>query len=171
MNKSLIFIPLLILFALGFSVYKKHNAYDSFIKGVGDGINLFKDVFPSIMTMLLCVTLLKSSGLIEDFALLISNIVPGVSKFVEIIPMVLFRPVSGSASIAVLDSICKSNVDGLVCKMASTIQGSTDTTIYVLALYFTSVGVSKWKHALKAGIICDIVGISVGIILSLIFLS
>ena len=106
MNKSLIFIPLLILFTLGFSIYKKHNAYDSFIKGVGDGINLFKDVFPSIMTMLLCVTLLKSSGLIEDFALLISNIIPGISKFVEIIPMVLFRPVSGSASIAVLDSIC-----------------------------------------------------------------
>ena len=171
MSGSLFFIPLLIIFTLGFSVYKKHNAYDSFIKGVSDGINLFKDVFPSIMTMLLCVSLLKSSGLIEDLALLISKVVPGVSKFIEIIPMVLFRPVSGSASIAVLDSICKSDPDGIVCKMASTIQGSTDTTIYVLALYFTSVEVNKWKHALKVGIICDIVGITIGILLTLIFLS
>ena len=121
--------------------------------------------------MLLCVCLLKTSGLIEDLALLISKIVPGVSEFIDIVPMVLFRPISGSASIAVLDSICKSYPDGIVCKMASTIQGSTDTTIYVLALYFTSVGVSKWKHALKVGIICDIVGITIGVILSLIFLS
>ena len=55
--------------------------------------------------------------------------------------------------------------------MASTIQGSTDTTIYVLCLYFTSVGVTKWKHALKVGLFADIVGISVGIILTLVFLN
>ena len=62
-------------------------------------------------------------------------------------------------------------VDGFVCKMASTIQGSTDTTIYVLCLYFTSVGVSKWKHALKVGLFADVVGISIGILLSIIFLK
>lgn len=170
-NKSLIFIPLLIIFVIIFSLIKKKNAYDSFIRGTKDGLNLFKEVFPSILAMLLCVNLLKSSGFINDLSYQISKIIPGLGDYTEIVPMVIFRPISGSASVAVLDSICKNNADGFVCKMASTIQGSTDTTIYVLCLYFTSVGVTKWKHALKVGLFADVVGITIGIILSLIFLK
>lgn len=171
MNKSLIFIPILILFIIIYSIYKKNNAYNSFIKGTRDGLNLFTEVFPSIMAMLLCVTLLKASGIISDIATLLSSLIPGLGDYTEIVPMILFRPISGSASVAVLDSICKNNCDGFVCKMASTIQGSTDTTIYVLALYFTSVGVTKWKHALKVGLFADIVGITIGIVLSFLFLK
>ncbi len=169
-GKSLIFISILLIFVVVFSLIKKNNAYNSFIKGTREGLNLFSEVFPSIIAMLLCVNLLKSSGIIADISLLISKIIPGLEKYTEIVPMVLFRPVSGSASVAVLDSICKTNADGFICKMASTIQGSTDTTIYVLALYFTSVGVSKWKHALKVGLFADVVGISIGILLSFMFL-
>ena len=170
-NKSLIFIPLLIIFIIIFSIIKRKNAYSSFIKGSKEGLNLFKEVFPSILAMLFCVTLLKSSGLIEDISKLISKIFPEINNFIEIIPMIIFRPVSGSASVAVLDSICKNDVDSIACKMTSTIQGSTDTTIYVLCLYFTSVAVTKWKHALKVGLFADIVGISIGIILTLVFLN
>ena len=170
-NKSLLFIPLLILFIIVFSFVKKKNAYNSFIKGSRDGLNLFVEVFPSILAMLLCVKLLKSSGIVDDFSKLLSSVIPGLGNYTEIVPMVLFRPISGSASIAVLDSICSTSPDGLVCKMASTIQGSTDTTIYVLALYFTTVGISKWKHALKVGLLADVIGISIGIVLSFIFLK
>ena len=170
-NKSLIFIPILILLVIVFSIIKKQNAYTSFIQGTRDGLKLVIEVLPSIMAMLLCVSLLKASGIIEDISLLIGKTNSSLSKYTEIVPMVLFRPVSGSASIAVLDSICKQDADGFVCKMASTIQGSTDTTIYVLALYFTSVGVTRWKHALKVGLFADVVGITIGIILSFMFLS
>ena len=76
-NKSLIFIPLLIIFIIIFSIIKRKNAYSSFIKGSKEGLNLFKEVFPSILAMLFCVTLLKSSGLIEDISKLISKIFPG----------------------------------------------------------------------------------------------
>ena len=169
-NKSLIFIPILIIFVIIFSVIKRKNAYSSFINGSKEGLKLFKEVFPSIIAMLLCVNLLKSSGIISDISKLLSSFIPGLGGYTEIIPMVIFRPISGSASIAVLDSICKSDANSFVCKMASTIQGSTDTTIYVLCLYFTSVGVTKWKHALKVGLIADAVGITMGIILSFIFL-
>ena len=170
-NKSLLFIPLLVLIIIVFSIAKKKNAYASFIKGSRDGLNLFVEVFPSILAMLLCVKLLKSSGFIDDFSKLLSNIIPGLGDYTEVVPMVLFRPISGSASIAVLDSICSTSPDGFVCKMASTIQGSTDTTIYVLALYFTTVGVTKWKHALKVGLFADVVGITIGIVLSFLFLQ
>ena len=168
---SLIFIPLLIIFIIIYSFIKKNNAYNSFLKGTKEGLNLFSEVFPSVLGMLLCVTLLSACGLIEDIKLLLSKILPGLVEFIEVIPMVLFRPISGSASIAVLDQICSGGPDSFACKMASTIQGSTDTTIYVLSLYFTTVGISKWKHALKVGLLADVIGISVGLFLSLMFLN
>lgn len=168
---SLIFIPLLILFILLYSIKHKNNAYDSFLKGAKEGLGLFKEVFPSVLAMLLAVSLLESSGIIEDFSLLLEKIIPKFTNFSSLIPMILFRPISGSASVAVLDSICKSDADSFLCKMASTIQGSTDTTIYVLSLYFTSVGIKKWKHALKVGLIADIAGISLGIFLAILFLK
>ena len=105
-NKSLLFIPILIIFVIVFSIIKKKNAYQSFIDGSKEGLNLFKEVFPSILAMLLCVKLLKGSGLISDIALLLSRLIPTLGDYTEIVPMVLFRPISGSASIAVLDSIC-----------------------------------------------------------------
>ncbi len=169
-NVSLIFIPLLIIIAIVYSLVKKKNAYASFLKGTGEGLALFKEVFPSVIAMFLAVSLLKSSGLIDDFALLLDRFIPGIADFTSIVPMVIFRPISGSASVAVLDSICKEGADLFPCKMASTIQGATDTTIYVLSLYFTSVGIKKWKHALKVGLIADVAGITLGILLALCFL-
>ena len=144
-NKSLIFIPVLIIFVIIFSLIKRKNAYSSFIKGSQDGLNLFKEVFPSILAMLFCVTLLKSSGLIDDLSKLISKIFPKLNNYIEIIPMIIFRPVSGSASVAVLDSICKNDVDGIVCKMASTIQGSTEPTFNACFHFVTPTEV-KYKH-------------------------
>ena len=130
MNKvSLIFIPLLILFVIIYSFKKKNNAYDSFLRGSKEGLNLFSEVFPSVLGMLLCVTLLKSCGIIEDIKNILIRFIPGLTDFVDITPMIMFRPISGSASIAVLDQICAGGPDSFACKMASTIQGSTDTTI------------------------------------------
>ena len=73
---SLVFIPLLVLFAVGYSFAKKNNAYNSFINGVKDGLPLFKELFPTIIGMLLCVTLLKSCGLIDDIKQLLTSLIP-----------------------------------------------------------------------------------------------
>ena len=75
---SLIFIPLLIIFIIIYSFLKKNNAYNSFLKGTKEGLNLFSEVFPSVLGMLLCVTLLSACGLIEDIKLLLSKILPGL---------------------------------------------------------------------------------------------
>ncbi len=169
---SLIFIPLLVLFAVGYSFAKKNNAYNSFVNGVKDGLPLFKELFPTIIGMLLCVTLLKSCGIIDDLKLLLTSFIPKSETIIDLTPMILFRPISGSASIACFDTICKTlGPDSLTAKIASTIQGSTDTTIYILALYFGTVKVTKWKHALKTGLLTDLVGIVIGIVLALIFLK
>ena len=119
--------------------------------------------------MVMAVSLLKSCGILKDLAALLGRIFPSANLIADLTPMVIFRPISGSASIAALSSICASDADSLSCKIASTIQGSTDTTIYVLALYFSSVGITKWKHALPVGLFADFVGMSIAIILGLLF--
>ena len=169
-NVSLVFIPLLIVFVLLYSLKKKNNAYASFVKGNKEGLTLFSEVFPSVCAMLLAVTLLKSCGIIDDIKTLISDYLPHSLLFSDIAPMIIFRPISGSASVAILDQICSNGGDTFSCKVASTLQGSTDTTIYVLSLYFTSVGITKWKHALSVGLLADAIGIISGIILSFMFL-
>lgn len=168
-NLSLIFIPFLILFVFIYSLIKKNNAYASFLNGTKEGLSLFKEVFPSISAMFLAVTLLKSCGIIDDLQNLLLSKLPYNKLFTSIAPMVIFRPISGSASVAILDQICSLGGDTLECKTASTLQGSTDTTLYVLSLYFTSVGITKWKHALKVGLLADLIGIISGITLSLLF--
>ncbi len=167
---TLIFIPLLVFGTLLASIILKKPAYSSFIKGSREGLGLITEVFPSLLAMLLAVTLLESCGILDDISSLLSRAIPNIKLFSDLTPMVIFRPISGSASTAVLNNICSRGADSLACKMAATIQGSTDTTLYVLALYFSSVGITKWRHALKSGLIADVAGMGLAIILALLFL-
>lgn len=168
---SLLLIPLLVLLTFSLAFIKKTKPYDSFVKGTREGLDLFKEVFPSVLAMYFAVSLLRASGLLSDITVVLSSLFSKANLIADITPMLIFRPISGSASLAVLSDVCKKGADSLSCKIASTIQGSTDTTLYVLALYFSSVGITKWKHALQVGLFADAVGMGVGILLSLIFLA
>ncbi len=168
---SLILIPIIIIVAFVLALIKKTKPYDSFIKGSREGLGLFKEVFPSVLGMLFAVTMLKSCGLLDDLSEALGKVFSQANIIADITPMLIFRPISGSASIATLSNICSKGADSMSCKIASTIQGSTDTTLYVLSLYFSSVGITKWKHALSVGLFADAVGMISGIVLALIFLS
>lgn len=167
---SLWLIAGVVVMALFLSLIKKKKPYNSFTRGCKDGLSLFVEVFPSVMAMLLAISMLEASGLIDDIAFFLSAFLKKASIIADITPMLFFRPISGSASLAVLNNVCSVNADSQSCKIASTIQGSTDTTLYVLSLYFSTVRITKWKHALKVGLIADVAGMGMGIILSLIFL-
>lgn len=167
---SLWLIAGVVVIALFLSLIKKKKPYNSFTRGCKDGLSLFVEVFPSVMAMLLAISVLEASGLIDDIAFFLSAFLKKASIIADITPMLFFRPISGSASLAVLNNVCSVNADSQSCKIASTIQGSTDTTLYVLSLYFSTVQITKWKHALKVGLIADVAGMGMGIILSLIFL-
>lgn len=167
---SFLIVPVLILITVLLSIKKKINAYDKFLLGVKEGMGLFKEVFPTLIATVTAVAVLRGSGFISDVGNLLSQVFNVKGEIVEIVPMILFRPISGSASMSVFNSICVNNgADSSLCRMAAIIQGSTDTTLYVLSLYFSSIGVTKWKHSLKAGLIADAVGIAIGIALSIIF--
>lgn len=165
------FVPLLVIIAIVGAIIKQKNAYSAFIEGSKEGLNLFVEVFPSVLAMLLAVTLLDSCGLLDDLSALLGKVFPKASLISDVLPMFIFRPISGSASIAVLQNVCEAGPDSLSCKIVSTVQGSTDTTLYVLALYFSTVGITKWRHALKSGLIADAVGMVTAVILALIFLK
>lgn len=167
---SYFIVPIMILIVLFIAWRKKIGAYDAFLEGAKEGMGLIKEVFPTLLGMIAIVTTLRSCGLINDLGECLAKIFNIDKSSSELIPLILFRPISGSASISVFSSVCSDyGPDSLVCKVGAVIQGSTDTTLYVLSLYFSSIGIVKWKHALKAGLIADVVGIGVGVILSILF--
>ncbi len=171
-NISYFIVPLMVLIVLIIAIRKKVNAYDSFLEGAKEGMGLIKEVFPTLLGMLAIIATLRSCGIISDFGEFLYKILNVDKTNSELVPLILFRPISGSASISVFSSICSDyGADSRVCKIGSVIQGSTDTTLYVLSLYFSSIGITKWKHALKAGLVADVVGIGVGVFLSIVFLG
>ncbi len=150
------------------SFVKKVNAYDAFIKGIKEGIALVPVIFPSLMSMILLVNLLDCAEVFE----LLSKLMKPLISFLpsEILAMCFLRPVSGGASMAMMVQILrKFGADSLFGIMASVIQGSTDTTLYVIALYFSSVGIKKIKNALWIGLFADLVGISIAVFLTIHF--
>jgi spore maturation protein B len=167
---SYFIVPFIIVVVLFIAIKKKINAYDAFLDGAKEGMGLVKEVFPTLLAMIAIIATLRSCGIINDLGNFLAKLFNIDKSNSELIPLILFRPISGSASISVFSSICSDyGPDSLVCKVGSVIQGSTDTTLYVLSLYFSSIGISKWKHSLKAGLIADVVGISVGVFLSILF--
>ena len=163
---SIYIIPVLLIIALVLAIIKKKDAFDAFCKGSLEGLKLSKEIIPSIIAMISLVTIIKASGLIEDIGLYLSNFFKNSKFVVDIAPMIFFRPISGNASLAILNSICQIDPDSFECISASIIQGSTDTTFYVIALYFSSIKITKWRHTLKAALFADFIGIMMAIIFS-----
>ena len=167
---SIIILPFIVLFIILYG-YKSHiNIYDSFLKGVLDGLKTCLNIFPNILAMIFAVNILIQSGFINYIS---SFLNPFLSKFnlsTDIISMAIFRPISGNASLAIMNNIFKVfGPDSTMGRLASTIQGSTDTTFYVLALYFGSIGIKKTRYALPVGLFADFIGILMSFILVYVF--
>ena len=159
-------LPVLVLVVVTVALCKRINAYHAFIEGVKDGMGLFSDIYPALLAMMCAIALLRESGLMDIICSMFATQIKSIPK--EIWPMVFFRPISGNASMAVLADIFQtSGVDSLAGNMASIIQGSTDTTVYVITLYFSSVGIRKIRNALTIGLLADVAAITMAIILAL----
>lgn len=163
-------LPLFIFLILVVSLFKKIDSYSAFLKGVKEGFLLFNDVFGSMLSMMFAINLLRMSGLLDFIANIFSSSILKIEP--SLWAMMLFRPFSGTASLAIMIDIFKYlGVDSFSGIMASIIQGSTDTTLYVITLYFGCVGVKKIKNSMAIGLISDIVGISMAILLTFLFFS
>lgn len=148
---------------------KKVNVYDTFIEGSKESFDLIFTMFPPLLAMIFGVNIFLKSGLID----ILFNILKPI-KFIpsEIFPMIILRPISGSASLATLNNILTTNSpDSISGLIASVIQGSTDTTFYVLTLYFGSIGINKIRYSLWAGLFADLMGIVSAIIIVNLFFN
>lgn len=161
-------LPIFILLIIVYALIKKNNLYNSFLDGVKDGLKLSVNIIPALVSMVLAVNIFLDSNFLTTIASFFSKlVVPS-----EIIAMSILRPISGSATLAILSDIyLKYGPDSFNGNLASVIQGCTDTTIYVLALYFGSIKVTKTRYALKVGLFADFIGILIAFILSFLLFS
>ncbi|MBL5768313.1 spore maturation protein [Heyndrickxia sporothermodurans] len=163
---SIWIIPILIGFILIYSVMKKTPAYESFVDGGKEGIKIAVSIIPFLVGMLVAITVFRASGALDFFVQLLRPVLDFLGVPSEIVPLALIRPISGNAALGIMSDILKVHgPDTFIGKLASTIQGSTDTTLYVLTVYFGAVGIKKMGDALKVGLLADLVGIGAAIII------
>lgn len=163
---SLIFIPLFITIILVYSVVKQAPAYEYFVEGGKEGLRIAVSILPFLVGMLVAISVFRASGVLDIFLKAFSFLLTPFNIPTEIIPLAIIRPISGNAALGMLtDLIQHHGPDSLIGRLASTIQGSTDTTFYVLTVYFGAVGIKKMGDALKVGLLADLVGITAAIVM------
>lgn len=167
---SLFILPIIVIIIIIYGFKKKINIYDVFCDGALNGLKMSLKVFPFLAGMIFAVNLIVDSGLINFIFSPFEGILDKFNLSIDILPMAFMRPISGTASLAIMNDILGNfGPDSFVGRVASTIQGSTDTTFYVITLYFGSIGVSKIRYALKVGLFADLIGITLSFILVYLF--
>ncbi|MGX6442619.1 spore maturation protein [Neobacillus sp. K501] len=162
---SLGFIPVLIGFILIYGTIKQVPTYESFVEGGKEGIKIAVSIIPFLVGMLVAISVFRASGALESLMKWIRPVMESIGVPAEIIPLILIRPISGTAALGMTsDLIAVYGPDSFIGRLASVLQGSTDTTFYVLTVYFGAVGIKKMGDALKVGLLADVVGIIVAII-------
>ena len=159
-------IPIIVLLIIIYGFYKKIDLYDSFLRGVKEGMHTVIKIFPTIFTMMLAVQVLLKSNIISDFTNILNPLFTILKFPGELFTLALLRPISGTSSLVVMNDLLRTyGPDSFIGRVASIIQGSTDTTIYILGLYFSSVGIKKSKYALIAGLLADLSAIILSVII------
>ena len=163
---SSIAVPTIILLIFIYAILEKKKVFDLFVKGARDGIDVVIRIFPTLIGIFLAIGFLRTSGVLDLIMKIIFPITYILKIPSEVVPLMLIRPISGSASVAVATDIMKTvGVDSNIGLIASTIMGSTETTLYTIAIYTSAVGIKKTRFVLAAALIADVVGmlVSVGI--------
>ncbi|MBR3605165.1 MAG: spore maturation protein [Candidatus Gastranaerophilales bacterium] len=167
---SVYILPLIIAFILVYALIKKTPAYEDFTQGAVGGFNIAIKIIPYLIAIMVCTAALRASGAIELMQNILSPIFNYFKIPIETAIIMLTRSLSGSATLGVLaDIINQTGVNSYATKLAAVITGSSETTFYVASVYFGAVGIKKFRHALLAGILADIVGLIAAIWICSIF--
>lgn len=165
---SVLILPIMIVGIILVGLIKKVPVYESFVVGAKEGFDIAVRIIPYLVAILFAIGMFRASGAMDFMIYLLSPMFSWIGVSPEIIGMAIVRPLSGSGSVGILaDLITQFGEDSLVVKMAATMFGSTETTFYVIAVYFGAVGIKKVRYALKVGLMADFTGIVASIIISL----
>lgn len=162
-------IPVMVAFIPLYAFYKKVPVYESFIDGAKGGFQTAVNIIPHLVGMMVAISVFRASGAMDILLGWVRPVFEWLHVPAEVFPLVLLRPITGSGSLAfTADLMHQFGPDSLIGRIASTVQGSTDTTLYVLTVYFGAVGIRKTRYALKVGLLSDVIGFAAAIIICLI---
>lgn len=163
---SLLAIPLLLSFFVLYAALRGLKVYDEFVEGAKEGFGVILKIIPFLVTMLMAIGMFKGAGGIELLARALAPVLAPLHFPTDLLPIALMRPLSGGATLALFtDVVHRLGPDNIVSLMAATIYGSTETTFYVAAVYFGSVGIKQTRHAIPAGLLADFAGVVASVII------
>lgn len=164
---SLWILPAILLIILTVGLVKKVPLYEAFTEGAKDGFSVAVNIIPYLVAILVSISMLRASGVIDMCGSLLSGVLTKISVPVDVLPLMIVRSLSGSAALGVFSDIANNfGPDAYATKLAAVIVGSSETTFYVLAVYFGAVKIAKVRYALLTGLIADAIGIMVAIVVA-----
>ncbi|MCL5126232.1 MAG: spore maturation protein [Deltaproteobacteria bacterium] len=154
---------ILLVFLVGIPVYgalKGVKVYETFVEGAKQGFDIAVNIIPYLVAILVAVGMFRSSGAMDILTSFIPSSLKDLGITSDIVALALTRPLSGAASLGILGEIVSSHgADSYQAKLGSVILGSTETTLYVVAVYFGAVSITKTKYAIHAGLVADLIGV------------
>ena len=169
---SLWALPSIIFIILTYALFKKVPIYEAFIEGAKDGAKVSFNIIPYLVAIIVAISMLRASGAIEALAQLCSNFLDKIHMPADVLPLAFVRSLSGSAAIGVFSDIISNNdINSYTSKLAAIMLGSSETTFYVLTVYFGAIGIKKYRYALLTGLTADFIGIVMAIIIARTFFS
>ena len=158
-------MPLIILMIIIYGLKEKNKVFDTFLEGAKEGIETTFSIFPTLIGLFVAIGALRNSGVLDLIINVVNPILSVIHFPSELMPLAMLRPISGSSSIAIATDIMKNcGVDSNIGIMASTIMGSTETTLYTIAVYTSSVKIKNTRGILGAALIGDVTGIIISTI-------
>lgn len=159
-------IPIMIAGIPLYAMIKRIPVYEEAVEGAKEGFQVALRIIPFLVLMLVAIGMFRASGALDWITGLLSPALAAVGFPEELLPLALLRPLSGSGSLAIVtDLVTTHGPDSLIAKMAATIMGSTETTFYVITVYFGSVGIRKFRHSIPAGLLADLAGVIASVII------
>lgn len=167
---SLWTLPIIIMAILICALIKKVPVYETFIDGAKEGVNVTLKIIPYLTAIIVAVAMFRASGALDMIMNLFANILQKINFPAEVFPLAIVRSLSGSAALGVFSDIASSNPpDSYIVKLGAIMLGSSETTFYVLAVYFGSVGIKKYRYAVLTGLIADFAGIIGAVVIANLF--
>lgn len=166
-NISIYAIPFILLAIPSYGLLKKVKVYESFTEGAKEGFDTAVRIIPYLVAMLVSIGVFRASGALDILIHFLSPITEIIGMPAESLPMAFLRPLSGGGATGLMSELINIHgPDSLIGRMVSVMMGSTETTFYVLAVYFGAISINKTRHALPAGLVADFVGIITAVIVT-----
>ncbi|WP_026895142.1 spore maturation protein [Clostridiisalibacter paucivorans] len=169
---SMYAVPVMLLGIPLYGFFKKVKVYESFTEGAKEGFTTAVRIIPYLVAMLVAIGVFRASGAMEGLTTILKPITSLIGMPAEVLPMALMRPLSGGGAQGIMSDLLNTyGPDSTIGHIASVMMGSTETTFYVVAVYFGSVAIRKTRHAIPAGLIADAAGLIAAVFVARIFLG